>query len=131
MVAGLFLFAWVHSVAPGGGRVHSDSHGFTRAGKGVYWFNRVPWVHSACLWVVVFIRVLLGSHLLPTRDRRVHSGSSAFWRAIGSSGSFMFARVLWGRSSGRRVHSGSFGFPRVRLEVVVFIRVRVVHFCNP
>ena len=42
-----------------------------------------------------------------------------------SSGSFGLAWFHFGRTSGRRVHSGSRGFPPARFEVVGIILVRL------
>ena len=46
-------------------------------------------------------------------------------RAYGSLVSFAFAWVHSGAPSGRRVHSGSYGFTRARIWVTVFIGVHV------
>ena len=63
--SGLFGFAWVHSCAPKGRRVHWDLRGFTRV----------------LLKVEVFIRVSVGS-LGHAMCRWVHCGSLSFTRSL-------------------------------------------------
>ena len=133
--------------------VDSDSFGFTRTGSscsfgfacGYLGALKCHWVHSgsrgftrACLGVVRFIRVRLGSlgrakgtpgsfgfawiHcalLSVAKFTRVRVSSLV--RTYRSSGSFGFAWVHSGAPTGRRVDHVSRGFTRARHVVVRFI----------
>ena len=88
----------VNSCAPKLRWDHSGSRGFARA----------------LIKVAVFIRGSVGSFGLEL----VHYGAPRDRRHVR-------AWVQYRAPRGRRVHSGSRGFTRARLVVVVFIRVRV------
>ena len=91
-----FWFAWVHSGAPGGGRVHSGSRGFSRSG----------------LWIIGFIRAIARFHSGGPRCFRVHSGYLRFTWARQVVVGFIRVRVgslgrAYGSSGSVLVHSSA------------------------
>ena len=77
-----FVIAWLHSGAPRGGRVHSDSRGFTRTRLGVAWFVRV---RVGSLWRILGSSgsfVFAWFHSCAPSGHRVHWGSGGVTRVL-------------------------------------------------